>query len=312
MKTRAFIAALASLATLSVASASFAQSVGVAPPPTTAGVGSRGEVGGMTRTDEARENDRIAKVNRDARRSRGALSPEDMRLGAAEAVAAAGLQCTIGDVSNPGQADAGPVYEVSCADGPGLLLVASTPPATFNCLALDVSVANGGDPTLQCALPANKDAVAATRGYARTLGVSCAVDEAAWIGRVGENADRYELGCSGADGYWVEVDARGVPTSKLECLEVARAGATCRFTTAEDQAAGLKSRFQGTPAAPCDVVQARFVGANADYRFYEAKCAADGGLIARFKLDGTFDEGYPCADAAHIAGGCTLSRPEEN
>lgn len=301
MKTRVSVAAAVSLTAVLFATAVSAQAVGQAPPPTTAPGGSA-----FTRTDQAREEERIARLRGDA-----VLTPEENRAAATASLAAAGVACQVQDATNPGRSAADRIFEVSCLDGPGLLLVASTPPQVLNCLSLDVSAASGGAPSVTCALPANKDPVAAVRGFARSLGVACTVDEAAWIGRIGANSDRYEIGCAGAEGYWVEVDGRGTPTRKLECLEVARAGAACRFTTAEEQAASLKARFQGTAAAPCDVTRVRFVGANADYRFYEAACRADEGLIARFKTDGSYDEGYPCADAANIAGGCTLGRPED-
>lgn len=301
MKSRV-VAAAVGLTVLMSASVAMAQAVGQAPPPTTSPGGSA-----FTRTDQAREEERIARLRGDA-----VLTPEEIRAAATASLATAGVQCQIEDAANPGRSGADRLFEVSCADAPGLLVVAAETPTLINCLAIEASLAAGGTPSVTCALPANKDPVRAVRGYARTLDLSCTVDEAAWTGRVGTESDRYEIGCAGAEGYWVEVDRHGAPTRKLECLEVARAGANCRFTTAEEQAATLKARLQGTPAAPCDVNRARFVGANADYRFYEAACSGDEGLIARFKQDGAFDEGYPCADAANIAGGCTLGRTEEN
>ncbi|KQW80795.1 hypothetical protein [Brevundimonas sp. Root1279] len=299
MKSR--VVAAVGLTVLMSASVATAQAVGQAPPPTTSPGGSA-----FTRTDQAREEERIARLHGDA-----VLTPAEIRAAATASLAAAGVACQVQDATNPGRSGADRIIEVSCLDAPGLLVVTSSPPQVLNCLSLDVSAASGVTPSVLCALPANKDPVAAVRGYARTLGLNCTVDAAAWTGRIGADSDRYEIGCARAEGYWVEVDSRGTPTRKLECLEVARAGASCRFTTAEEQAATLKARFEGTAAAPCDVTRARFVGANADYRFYEAACRGDEGLIARFKPDGAFDEGYPCADAANIAGGCTLGRPED-
>ncbi len=49
------------------------------------------------------------------------------------------------------------------------------------------------------------------------------------------------------------------------------------------------------------------MGSNANGRFVEVKCAAEGeGYIARIKDDAT-QQIYPCATAQRIGGGCTLT-----
>ncbi|RZJ84566.1 MAG: hypothetical protein EON88_27145, partial [Brevundimonas sp.] len=152
-----------------------------------------------TTGDNARDNvvDRMAETDRAARtsvpRRRGRPNPAEISAGAQAAVTAAGLQCRMTGATAAGQAGTDAVYEVACADAPGQFIVASTPPQAFNCLALDVSVAAGGDPSTQCSMPANKDAVAAMKGYAQALSVGCSVDQAVWVGRLASGADRYEV-----------------------------------------------------------------------------------------------------------------------
>lgn len=207
-----------------------------APLPGAMRPGSQGDAVRDMGAERAADAERNSRTGPSTRR-RGRPNAAEVSAGAQAAITAAGVQCTMTGATSPGQSDAGVVYEVSCADAPGLMILASTPPQTFNCLALDVSVANGGDPSTQCGMPANRDVVAAMKGYARILQIGCAIDQAAWSGRLGSGADRYEIGCSGAPGFWIEASAAGAPISKTPCADVVRAGQNCRFTTAEELAA---------------------------------------------------------------------------
>lgn len=268
--------------------------------------GSTGDTVRDATAERAAASERAA---REPRRRGPVPSPAEAEAGARAAIAAAGVQCAITGAAAVGQAGEDAVYEVSCADGPGRLVVAATPPLTFNCLALDVSIANGGDASSQCSLPANKDAVAAVAGYARALDAGCTVDEAAWIGRTPDDHDRYEIGCAAAEGYWLEVDKIGTPVRKIECLELARAQRTCAFTTAGEQIAAFSTRLADTPAAACRISAVRYAGGTDTHRYYEAACHGGEGVIVRFGLDGVFDRQYDCATASNVLGGCILNRP---
>ncbi|RZJ93370.1 MAG: hypothetical protein EON88_15735 [Brevundimonas sp.] len=185
------------------------------------------------RVDDADRNSRV-----DERRRRGRPNAAAVLADAQAAVGAAGLECRAVEATAMGQSDAGAVYEVACADAPGRLVLTSSPPQAFNCLALAASAANGGDASTQCDMAANKDAIAAMKGYARALSISCAIDQAAWIGRLASGADRYEVGCPGAAGFWIEASPAGAPLTKTPCAEVVLAHAACRFTTPDELAAG--------------------------------------------------------------------------
>ncbi len=68
----------------------------------------------------------------------------------------------------------------------------------------------------------------------------------------------------------------------------------------------MKARLAGTDAAACQVDGGRFMGANANGAFYEARCAGSDGFIFHVK-DEVTDRVIPCAIAAPIGGGCTLT-----
>lgn len=240
-------------------------------------------------------------------------TPEELKAQAQEQATAAGLTCQVTEAINPGvNAEQQKVYEAACASDNGYILIASTPPQAFNCLELagTAATARRADPNAdvgqQCTLPANQNGLAVIGGWARAAGASCTIDEAIAIGKSDDNNVVYEVGCAGADGYWLEKTPAGWDLK--DCLQIASTGGTCRFTTAQEQADGFEPKLAGTEASGCDVTQVRLMGSNANGRFYEAKCAAPGeGYIARINPQGQTQQIYPCATAQRIGGGCQLT-----
>jgi hypothetical protein len=230
------------------------------------------------------------------------------------AMTAAGSTCQVSDVRYVGQA-AGEVtaslFEVDCTSGPGYMVQTTTPPQTFNCVALAAAAERdrAADPnaeTAVCELDGNKDVVAAVREIATSAGVTCSIDQA---GLAGQNPDGqlvYEVGCAQGDGYWVE--GEGATAKLTPCLQVVSQGGTCRFTDASDQASVANGWLAGTEISSCNVQQTRLMGQNANGRFYEVKCAApDTGYILRLNTENAVQQTYPCATAQRIGGGCTLT-----
>lgn len=248
------------------------------------------------------------------RRPAAAPTPEQIMAEAQAQATGAGLVCQVTGASQPGvTAEQVKIYEAACATGQGYILIASTPPQSFDCLELagTAYTARLRDPAAdvgqQCALPANQNGLAIISGWAREAGASCTIDQAVAIGKSDRNNLVYEVGCAGADGYWLEKVATGWDLK--DCLQVASVGGVCRFTTAQEQADGFEPKLAGTEASACDVTQVRLMGSNANGRFYEAKCAAEGeGYIARVNAEGATQQVYPCATAQRIGGGCTLTQ----
>lgn len=239
-------------------------------------------------------------------------TPEEAKAAAQAQAAAAGSTCQVSEASMLGvNAEQQPMYEAACAAGPGYILIASTPPQAVDCVILagqadlDRQRNPAADTGIQCKLPANTDVARVVAAYAQEAGVTCTVDQGASIGKSTEGNFIYEVGCNGVDGYWIEKVAGG--WEKTECLTVVTQSAACRFTTPQEQAATVKTRLAGSPAAACDVTEARYMGANTNGSFYEAKCATGDGYVARFNAEGAVQQTYPCAEAARIGGGCKLT-----
>lgn len=256
---------------------------------------------------------------RTPRRQRPA-APADPAVVMAEAQAvltAAGNNCTATEAAALGQDEQRQkVYEVACAlgTGPGYIMVAKAPPAQpelIDCVLLagQAERARAANPAAEvdtCKLPGNQNPLAVISTYAQAAGVSCSIDQGIAIGK-NNGHEVYEVGCNGADGYWVEAGAPGVFTS-TPCTIITAQNATCRFTTTAEIAASFKTRLVGTAADDCDVTQVRYMGANNNGAFYEAKCAAENtGYIARTNTAGAVQQVYACATAQRIGGGCTLT-----
>lgn len=273
----------------------------------------RTDATGATIPSESPSSGRLSRGQRQQRREPAGPTPEANKAAAQAALTAAGLTCQVTEANLLGvTADQSSMYEAACAAGPGYMVVNSTPPQTFNCLELasQAEANRARDPAAevgqQCALPANQNAVAVTAAYARDAGIDCTVDQGSVIGRLEGNIV-YEVGCAGADGFQIEQKSTG--WSKAPCWARAMEGATCRYTTPEENLTAWKAVLSGTEAAGCAVQQARKVGADAEGRVvYEVKCAPDSGYFVRVNRD-TFTASlvHPCAAAAHIGGGCTLS-----
>lgn len=227
---------------------------------------------------------------------------------------AAGASCDIVESYHPGDTRGrDPIFEVRCAEGPGFLITASDTPEVFNCLLLDAQeqARHERDPdgpvTNLCLLEGSRDAVAVLKPMVAGAGLGCEVDEALWIGRIDGVGDRYEVGCAGRSGAWIETAVNGAAvTAVYDCLEVVKYGEICRFTTDAERTASVAALLPASGAPPCAPVAGRLVGAAAGGdRYYELACEGGQGFMFRVRND-TYDQAWPCAQASGIIGGCRL------
>lgn len=275
-------------------------------------------VGGEASREDARATTSHVGRVRNSRRNQpdrqpAPPSPEEIRATAQALAAVAAPTCQVTEATKSSlvTAQQEAIYEAACGSGPGYILIASTPPQGLDCVLLagQADIERRADPAadvgVQCVLPANTNVTRVIAAYAKEAGVACTVDQAASIGKSPEDNLIYEVGCNGTDGYWLE--RVGATWEKTSCLQLVSQNGSCRFTTPQEQAASLKTILAGSDAAACNVTQARYMGANANGTFYEAKCAAGDGYIARVNAEMAVQQVYPCAQAQRIGGGCTLT-----
>ncbi len=243
--------------------------------------------------------------NRGRQQAPAPADPAVVMAEAQTAATAAGLACQVVEANRLGSTPAGTAFEVACGVGPGFLVVAGETPQAYNCLGLAASAADAT--SARCTLPRNADAIAAVRSYFESANLSCNIDQAAWIGQLPSGEDRYEVGCAGSEGYWIDVAKTSTtPGEVIPCLEIG-GNRTCQFTTKEEQVAWIVARYGASLPAGCTPTDLRVAGQNPQAKFYEVKCGNDSGYFLRTLLaDGSFDRAIPCADALSIGGGCTL------
>jgi hypothetical protein len=174
--------------------------------------------------EERRQAERRRRAERGEAIAPTSATPAQI-LRATQALAtSAGLECQVTEASLLGvDATEAPIYEAACAEGPGQLIIGSTPTQAYSCFELAAVV--GGQ---QCELPANQNSVAVIGGWARQSGVTCQIDQAAAIGRSTEGNLIYEVGCADADGYWLERAGDGWRLQT--CQVIISSGETCRFS----------------------------------------------------------------------------------
>jgi hypothetical protein len=248
------------------------------------------------------------------RRERAPAAPtaEQIQAAAQEQATLANTGCQVTEAKLLGMtAEKTTVYEVACAAGPGFMIESKTPPEASNCVLLAYSAATlrardpAADPGPQCTIAANTDTQKFLREYAVQAGVACTVDEVKVLGKANDGGVMYEAGCSDGAGFWIK--QLNNAWTKTPCIQVLAENGTCAFTTTAENAAQVKAYFAGSEAASCDVTEARLMGRNANGVFYEAKCGAGDGLIARLNAENVVQQVYPCATAQQIGGGCKLT-----
>ncbi len=270
----------------------------------------RGDVVAPGRVGGGRQEENRSRQARPGAPRARAATPEENRIAAQAVATALNNSCQVTEAMLLGaRPEGGNVFEAVCATGPGYIFIGSTPPSATDC----VDLAGGGamarekDPAadigLQCVLPSNQNAVAVIGSYAQLAGVTCQVDAGLAIA-----INRYEVGCAGADGYWVE--RQGSDWTKVPCWDLKLDGQTCRFTTDDESNGVWTTVLAGTSAADCAVQQARKVGIDAQrLAVYEVRCASGGGWLARVDMAGQAKRVQACSDpaTAGVAGGCTLT-----
>ncbi|MFN3537620.1 MAG: hypothetical protein ACK4Y4_09260, partial [Brevundimonas sp.] len=225
----------------------------------------------------------------------------------------ANTPCDVVNAVSPGRNGEINIYEVACASGLGHILTDGVQPTSRNCLivsqqAEEYARENPDAPAqVTCALPENANPDQIMAGYIQSAGITCQVEDTRWVGRTQSGEERYEVGCAGADGYWLTVNNAGQYQGRLECLEVTVAGGECQFTTRAEQLNGIQARFASVAPQACTAEDARFVGANEQFRFYEVKCSEGFGYVAQTNPAGEPLEARDCGRPQVVAGGCTLT-----
>lgn len=239
--------------------------------------------------------------------TRGLLGdPEVLRAAQAEVVRI-GVDCDVTDAVLRAQGENGErQYEVACRDGPGYLILSTTVTA-WGCLLLASQnerfgrEGRSGSPT--CRLPRNRNSVRHYASFAARAGVPCRVDEGRVVGLAPDGGPIYEVGCRNAVGAWIEQNAGSWTVT--DCLDIRFRGGNCQFTTVTEERAAFGDLLRTSPARDCTPISLRGMGRNAGGLAYvEVACGSGAEIVVSMDSDRRVIDVLPCADAAHIGGGC--------
>jgi hypothetical protein len=228
---------------------------------------------------------------------------------------AAGLPCTVADARMIGSGTGADkvkasYYEVACKEGGGYVLVVKDKvptPTYFDCLMTGAPGPDGKPGMLACALPANANPAAVLQPLLTQAGSPCTVDKGRYIGSTTDK-NLYEASCKDGQGYvLVEPKAGGAPVAQ-NCLAYASQGGgiSCTLTTQAQELSEVDSL--AAASGKCAIKDRRYVLTAADGTdYFEVSCSDGKGYMLHADKTGKLAEVVPCATAAYVGGGCTLT-----
>jgi hypothetical protein len=253
------------------------------------------------------------------------IDANQRKKGMAEApalITAAGSKCVLADAVYVGGSNEAKTKtktdftEVACTGNLGVVFQKVVSPEGekvqgFNCLALAEPMADGKPNNLKCRLPGNLNPATGMQAFVTSAGVTCNVDKARALGE-GATAAYFEVGCDNNRGYIVETGKLYDPAGVVKlsnCLLYEEGGnVTCKLTPRAAQLEAALNPLVPQADETCQVKDRRYVltsGANEDY--FEVSCNDGKGFMIRTDNKGAFKEKVECANADHVAGGCSLT-----
>ncbi len=248
-------------------------------------------------------------------RDRGRYASEPAEMNARErartaqaALTKAGVACTVSEAIFLGNSGlAGPIFEAACGSEPGYVVLDADEVIALPCTQLASGQGQRQAEVIdECRLPANAMTFPRIKALAQQAGVDCNIDEASQVGRSPDGAV-YEIGCRGADGYWVRRHEDA--WTSVPCLKITGQGGACGYSTDAERFGTLKARLAATPAQACDVHRTRYVGSAGGEDFFEVGCVGATGFILKTGADASVKQTWSCSGTLPIAGGCTFGRP---
>ncbi len=203
------------------------------------------------------------------------------------------------------------IYEVACKSGIGYIInkKVDMAPEYSNCLQLALA-AEKDKKALTCKLPENANTTAWLGTHIASLGQTCTVQKANWLGTAATaKFDRYEVSCAEQKGYVVDVLLPG-STAKpnvIDCLAMSTTANACTLTPKATMVAGVSALAKKADAA-CEVTDVLWVGTlgKANNRLIEVACQGKPGFMIESTAQDEFIRSHDCV-RAEAYGGCKLS-----
>ncbi|CAN5234368.1 hypothetical protein BH09PSE2_BH09PSE2_04400 [soil metagenome] len=194
-------------------------------------------------------------------------------------------------------------YEVSCKEGLGYVFVQNSnqpKPMAYDCF-------NAINSPQACYLRGNADPKMGLGMRASTVGRTCAVKDARYIGTSTSTGTAfYELACQAGPGFRLALTGAKVETT--ECMPLIDSPNECKLTTRVEAASALSPALASS-GRTCPLKEARYVGSatSGGETFYEIACTSGPGFMLTVDDKLAFKRAIDCTKAQGIAGGCKLT-----
>jgi len=229
-------------------------------------------------------------------------------------IQATGAGCTVSDARFIGEdKKAGSkYYEVACNEGMGFALIAKkdVAPQIYTCLESSQPGPDGKVGGLACVLPGNANPGAGLGAYVKKGGVTCDIENTRAIGSGAKNS-YFEVACKGGSGYVVQTTAPMNLNGEVvvnSCLLYEEGGnVSCKLTNRQTQL-GVVDTLNAGAGTNCAIKDKRYVLSTKTDNYYEVSCAdGKGYMYQQTTASGAFARAIPCAQAAFVGGGCTMT-----
>ncbi|MBO9546524.1 hypothetical protein [Caulobacter sp.] len=232
-------------------------------------------------------------------------------------IQASGAGCTVSDARFIGEdKKAGSkYYEVACNEGMGFAMIAKkdAAPQVYTCLESSQPGPDGKVGGLACMLPGNANPGAGLAPFVQKGGATCDIENTRAIGSGTKNS-YFEVACKGGAGYIVQTTAPMNISGEVvvnSCLLYEEGGnVSCKLTNRETQLNVVNTLNTAAAAAgtTCAVKDKRYVLSTKTDNYFEVSCQdGKGYMYQQTAANGAFNRAIPCAQAAFVGGGCTMT-----
>jgi hypothetical protein len=231
-------------------------------------------------------------------------------------IAANHIPCTLVDarlanLKTP-SAGAAILTEMACKEGMGyVVLVDHKPPKTdiFDCLIADQPGPTGEFGVVACVLPENVSPAAGLQYFVNQSGRTCTVDSGRFIGATTDGHRRYAVSCTSGQG--LVLDVATATWTVTSCLAHATVNVECTLTTPASKLGEIPALAASAGKCPTPAKDRYMLTSQDGSDYFEIACPDGKGYVLHADRSGALSEAFPCAEANHIADGCTLTDPRQ-
>lgn len=213
----------------------------------------------------------------------------DPKAALAPLLAKAGSQCTPTQARGIGQTKTQSFYEVSCQEGPGYVVIGSSPfdaskgVQAQNCLNFDEGSGN-----IKCTLSDRASRLAIVDRLVQSSKTNCTIKDRRFVGTAQDGADFYETSCQDGKGYIYKV-VKGSVTQNWDCAHAMSILGGCQLTDAREaqsQEASLYTKLAKNAGSNCQVSKYAEFPMKGNDEVVELLCASGQSAVGIFPATG--------------------------